>query len=105
MIGFYTMNWEGVVRAATEAKAQEQELDDDRCRVAFHEAANGKIISTVFLPICLMFEDGSPQCFETVIVWNCKSKVVKRYSTFEAAIYGHDGFVTLACLSEQEGIV
>jgi hypothetical protein len=93
MIGFYTLDREGIVSKATEAEAQEFASDEDRCNVALHKAKDGTMVSTAFIPICLMFEDGSPQCFETIIVRDCKSRTMRRYSTFLDALNGHDALV------------
>ncbi|HRK20616.1 MAG TPA: hypothetical protein PLX06_02325 [Fimbriimonadaceae bacterium] len=65
-------------------------MDDEDSRiVATTEIPNG-FVSTAFLPICLMFEDGSPQAFETVVVRNQKPTVAKRYSDLAEALKGHD---------------
>jgi len=87
---YYTMNREGIVVEATFAEAQAQSESEAECAIAFTKLDNGTLVSTAFVPICLVFEDGKPQCFETVHIHNMKAKTLKRYSTFEDARKGHD---------------
>jgi hypothetical protein len=86
------MDREGVVSKATADEAAAFGKDEESCKVAYDES-EGIIVSTIFLPICLSFDSGLPQCFETVVVKGMKSNVMKRYSTFCEAIEGHDRFV------------
>lgn len=86
------MDREGIVSKATAAEAADFGKDEQSCKVAFNES-QGIIVSTIFLPICLSFDSGLPQCFETVVLKGMKSNVMKRYSTFSEAIEGHDRFV------------
>jgi hypothetical protein len=92
-IGFYEMNREGIVFEVDETTAMALSKDEDGRTIGFHKASDGTIVSTIFLPVCLLFEDGRPQCFETAIITGTKSTVAKRYSTFNQAIEGHDSFV------------
>jgi len=88
-VGYLTMDSEGVLSPCTSAVA-EQAMADEDSRILATSAVEGGFVSTAFLPICLMFEDGSPQAFETVVVRNQKPTVAKRYSDLAEALRGHD---------------
>lgn len=86
------MDREGVVSKASADEAAAFGKDEQSCHVAYNESG-GNSFSTRFVPICLSFDSGAPQCFETIIINGIKSTVMKRYSTFSEAIAGHDRFV------------
>lgn len=91
-VGYYSMSAEGVLSPCTPEIAERLMLDEES-RVVASTTLDGIFVSTAFLPICLKFEDGSPQTFETVVVRGHKSLVVKRYSDLADALSGHDEVV------------
>lgn len=91
-VGFFTMDSEGVLSPCTSAVAERAMAEEDS-RVLATSAVEGGFVSTAFVPICLMFEDGSPQAFETVVVRSQKSIVAKRYSDLSEVLKGHDQIV------------
>jgi hypothetical protein len=86
---YISMTVEGVLAPCAPDIAQSLMLDEDS-RVIASSHVGAILISTAFLPICLTFEDGSPQAFETVIIRGHKASVVKRYSDLAEALKGHD---------------
>lgn len=92
-LGAYLMSVEGVLTPCSFETAQSLMADEDSRIVASTSVSDG-FVSTAFLPICLRFEDGSPQAFETVVVRNQKATVVKRYSNLTEALAGHDAYVS-----------
>lgn len=65
-MGFYSMSVEGVLTPCS-IEAADKLLADEDSRIVANTAIEGGFVSTAFLPICPMFEDGSPQAFETVV--------------------------------------
>lgn len=88
-IGHYKMSAEGVLAPCDPDEANRLMADEDS-RMLSQARIGDSLISTAFLPICLTFEDGRPQAFETVIVQGHKSVVVARYSDLAEAYRGHD---------------
>lgn len=88
-LGHYEMSVEGVLKPCDIELAESLMADEDS-RFLATTTVEGGFVSTVFLPICLMFEDGSPQAFETIVVRSQKSTVAKRYSDLAEALKGHD---------------
>lgn len=86
---YLSMSPEGVLQPCTADEAQQLMTDEDALVVAKTDIGGG-LVSTVFLPICMTFEDGSPQAFETVVVRGHKTHVRKRYSDLADALQGHD---------------
>lgn len=86
------MDVEGVLSQCERTDAEELMADEDSRIVASTKIRDG-FVSTAFLPICLVFEDGTPQAFETVVVRNQKSVVARRYSDLAEALNGHDQVV------------
>ncbi len=70
-------------------------MSEEDSRVIAKTEVDDKLISTTFLPICMTFEDGSPQAFETVVVRGQKSRTMKRYADLAEALHGHD--LIVAC--------
>lgn len=91
-LGYYEMSVEGVLRPC-DAEVAETLMADEDARIVATTDFYGGFVSTVFLPICLKFEDGTPQAFETVTVQKHKALVVKRYSDLAEALKGHDQVV------------
>ncbi|GIK31585.1 MAG: hypothetical protein BroJett009_05770 [Armatimonadota bacterium] len=91
-LGYYEMSVEGVLRPC-DAEVVETLMADEDARIVATTNIDGGFVSTAFLPICLTFEDGSPQAFETVVIRGHKSLVVKRYSDLAEALKGHDQVV------------
>lgn len=91
-LGYYEMSVEGVLKPCDAHVAGILMADEDARIVATTDIDDG-FVSTAFLPICLTFEAGSPQAFETVVVRGHKSVVVKRYSDLAEALRGHDQVV------------
>jgi len=91
-IGHFSMDSEGVISPCAVTVASELMADED-ARIVSHTQFEGGFVSTAFLPVCLLKEDGSPQAFETVIVRGHKSIVVKRYCDLADALRGHDTVV------------
>lgn len=88
-VGYFRIDAEGVLTECAPGVA-ELLMDQENSRIVASTDIEGGFVSTAFLPICLMFEDGSPQAFETVVVRNQKSIVVKRYADLAEALKGHD---------------
>ncbi len=88
-LGYYEMSVEGLLRPC-DAEVAGTLMADENARIIATTDIDDGFVSTAFLPICLMFEDGSPQAFETVVLRNQKSVVAKRYSDLAEALKGHD---------------
>lgn len=91
-LGVYVMSEEGVLNPCS-AELAESLMADEDSRIVASTNLNGTVVSTTFLPLCLTFEDGSPQAFETVIVRGHRSLVVTRYCDLADALSGHDAVV------------
>src|SRR5689334_22491178 len=88
-IGHYRMSAEGILSPCGPDEADRMMADEDS-RILAQDSVADSTVSTAFLPICLTFEDGRPQAFETVIVCGHKSLVVARYADLAEALRGHD---------------
>lgn len=91
-IGYYSMTVEGIL-APCPPEIAESLMSDEDSRIVASSSSGGALVSTAFLPICLTFEDGSPQAFETVVIRGHKSQVIRRYSDLAEALKGHDATV------------
>ena len=88
-ICYLSLSPEGVLTPCTVVEA-ETLMANEESRVLARNEIDGGFVSTAFLPICMTFEDGSPQAFETVVIRGHRSQVVKRYADLAEALRGHD---------------
>ena len=68
-------------------------MSDEHSRIVASSIINGVLVSTAFLPICLTFEDGEPQAFETVVIRGHKALALERYADLAEALKGHDAAI------------
>jgi hypothetical protein len=86
-------NNEPVVERDTNKFCKWIENNDNR-RIAYTKVGS-KAVSTVFLGIDHGFDGGPPVLFETMVFGGKFNEYMKRYSTYNGALEGHDETVLL----------